>query len=506
MNAVVRPDRVDRLRAVVARRLGLAFDETKSSFLEDVLGRGAQHSGRDVETYLALLEAQPQVELRALAPELTVGETYFFRNKEQFSALAEAALPDRMRARAGERRLRILSAGCASGEEPYSLAMLAREQVTDPSWEVSILAVDVNPAALARAARARFTPWALRETTPDVERRWFRAEGRELCLAEAAREHVRFEERNLVEDDPRLWSAEAYDVVFCRNVLMYFTPESAQAVVERIRRSLAPGGYLFLGHAETLRGLSSGFHLCHTHGTFYYQRRDGSEVGAEIADPVTSSLHGSSSVVPAASDDGGGTWIERIQRASERIEAITGARPTGAPATLPAARSRPNLAPALDLLVQERYADALESVRALPSGVASDPDVLLLRAVLLTHGGRLAEAEEACRRVLDLDELNAGARYALALCREGAGDLRGAVDEDQVAIYLDGSFAMPRLHLGLLARKSGDRETARRELGQALVLLQREDPSRLLLFGGGFRREALRALCRAELEASGGHP
>ena len=75
-----------------------------------------------------------------------------------------------------------------------------------------------------------------------------------------------------------------------------------------------------------------------------------------------------------------------------------------------------------------------------------------------------------------------------------------------MAIYLDGSFAMPRLHLGLLARKGGDRETARRELAQALVLLQREDPSRLLLFGGGFRREALRALCRAELEACGGHP
>ena len=502
MNGVARPDRAERLRAVVARRLGLAFDETRSTFLEEVLGRGARQAGRDVEAYLALLEAGPQAELRALAPELTVGETYFFRNVDQFRALADVALPDRMRARAGERRLRILSAGCASGEEPYSLAMIAREHVTDPTWGVSILAVDVNPAALARAARALFTPWALRETAPDVERKWFHAEGRELRIADAARDQVRFEERNLVDDDPRLWTDEAYDVVFCRNVLMYFTPESATAVVERIRRSLAPGGYLFLGHAETLRGLSNDFHLCHTHGTFYYQRRDRSGNGAEASASPPPAI---SSFVPPAPEEGDGTWVERIQRASERIEAITGARPPGAVAVSPA-RLRPNLAPALGLLAEERYADALENVRALPSGVAWDPDVLLLRAVLLTHGGRLEEAEEACRRVLQVDELNAGAHYALALCREGAGDVQGAVDEDQVAIYLDGSFAMPRLHLGLLARKGGDLETARRELGQALVLLQREDPSRLLLFGGGFRREALRALCRAEIAACGGHP
>jgi chemotaxis protein methyltransferase CheR len=132
--------------------------------------------------------------------------------------------------------------------------------------------------------------------------------------------------------------------------------------------------------------------------------------------------------------------------------------------------------------------------------------VLLLRAVLLTHGGRLALAEETCRRLLALDELNAGAHYLLALCREGAGDRRAAAEHDQVAAYLDPAFAMPRLHLALLARRHGDRETARRELAQAALLLEREDASRLLLFGGGFGREALVALCRAELAACGGPP
>ena len=161
---------------------------------------------------------------------------------------------------------------------------------------------------------------------------------------------------------------------------------------------------------------------------------------------------------------------------------------------------------AIQLLREERFAEALDLVGRLPAVSARDPAVLLLRAVLLTHSGRLADAERAGNEILTVDELNAGAHHLLALCREGAGDRQGAVDHDQIAVHLDPAFAMPRLHLGLMARRAGDGETARRELGQALLLLAREDTSRLLLFGGGFGRDALLALCRAELVASGGRP
>jgi chemotaxis protein methyltransferase CheR len=132
----------------------------------------------------------------------------------------------------------------------------------------------------------------------------------------------------------------------------------------------------------------------------------------------------------------------------------------------------------------------------------TDPEALLLRAALLTHSGQLDVAERMCAELLELDELNAGAHYLLALCREGAGDRAAAIDHDQVAVYLDPAFAMPRLHMGLLARRAGQRAVARRELGLALPLLQREDAARLLLFGGGFNRDTLAALCRAELAAA----
>ncbi len=135
---------------------------------------------------------------------------------------------------------------------------------------------------------------------------------------------------------------------------------------------------------------------------------------------------------------------------------------------------------------------------------SADPDAQLLRAVLLTSCGQLEEAERVCAHLLRLDELNAGAHYLAALCREHAGDRVGAREHDEAAAYIDPGFAMPRLHMGLLAKRAGDLESARRELGQAEILLQREDPSRILLFGGGFRREGLIQLCRAELRACGG--
>jgi chemotaxis protein methyltransferase CheR len=124
--------------------------------------------------------------------------------------------------------------------------------------------------------------------------------------------------------------------------------------------------------------------------------------------------------------------------------------------------------------------------------------------VLLTNRGELPEAQRVCQQVLELDELNAGAHYLMALCREHAGDRDGAIEHDQAATYLDSAFAMPHLHLGLVAKRSADLQTARRELAHALPLLAREDASRILLFGGGFTRGALVEFCRAELHASGG--
>jgi chemotaxis protein methyltransferase CheR len=495
---IATPEQVEQFRTRIAQHLGLAFEDAKLGFLSELLHARARHHHQDPAGYLTRLAAPPHDEIGALAEALTVGETYFFRYAAQFAALTNVVLPDRMRARGANRQLRLLSAGCASGEEAYSLAIAVRGIAPAPAWTVSIRAVDINPAALQRAASARFSSWAFRETPVELQDLWFARDGRDRVLDEQIRTAVQFEHKNLTVDDPGLWQPAAYDVIFCRNVLMYFPPAVAERVVTRIEAALAPGGYLFLGHAETLRGLSQQFHLCHTHGTFYYQRREGAPMPhvRSLEVPVAAP------VLAAAVETADG-WVDAIQRAADRIRVLADAPAQAMPSAAVAPGPRPDLARILELVKHERYDDALGLLEGLSPASAHDADVLLLRSVVLTHAGRCAEAEVACRRLLEIDELHAGAHYVMALCREVVGDRKGAADHDQTAVYLDPMFAMPRLHLGLLARRAGDRELARRELAHALVLFQREDASRLLLFGGGFQRDVLIALCRGELDAVG---
>ena len=491
---------LERFRAAIVQQIGLQFDDAKLAFLGEVLRRRLVRHDCPAAAYLAKLEAQPASnELRALARELTVGETYFFRHNDQFRALADVALPERMRAQAVCRGLRLLSAGCASGEEAYSLAIVARETITDPSWTVAIRAVDLNPAVLEKAARGRYSTWALREVPPETQRRWFRDDGREVVLDETVRGAVQFGEGNLAGDSAELWLPAAYDVIFCRNVLMYFAPEQMRAAIARMAESLAPGGYLFLGHAETLRGISDRFHLCHTHDTFYYRRKEQGPSPRRPSDIVGNSPHSTVLPAPALAT----AWVDAIRQASERVAALVPATEFGDSQSKPQAPSW-ELAPVFDLLRQERFNDALDYVDGGPPHAEHDPDVLLVKAVLLAQGGRPDAAEKVCRRLLLIDELNAGAHYVLALCREHAGERERAIEHDRLAAHLDPGFAMPRLHCGLLARSAGDRAGARRELSQALLLLEREDVSRLLLFGGGFAREALLALCQSAAADCGG--
>lgn len=506
MSGAVANTDVQRFRSAIVRRIGLQFDDAKLGFLGDVLQRRLSRLACSSTCYIAALEREPpQRELSALAEELTVGETYFFRHNDQFRALAEVALPQRVRARDRTRTLRLLSAGCASGEEAYSLAIVTKQISADPSWNVFIHAVDLNPIAVAKAKRARYSAWALRDAPPEIKTKWFRSEGRDLVLRRTVRDAVQFEEGNLANGDLTLWQPDCYDVVFCRNVLMYFDPEQMRAAVARIAASLAPGGFLFLGHAETLRGMSDDFHLCHTHETFYYRRKEQRPIPTRARDCAAAVANPTPSPVEALAPAVATTWVDTIRQASARIEALIGA-PSAKDAAAPPAAPQWQLAAVFELLRYERFSEALDLVCSGPSPAEGDRDLLLVKAVLLVQNGQLAAAEDACCRLLAIDELNAGAHYVLALCRDHSGARDQAIEHDRIAAYLDPAFAMPRLHCGLLARQAGERDVARRELTQALALLEREDISRLLLFGGGFKRDALIALCGSAAAECGDRP
>ncbi|WP_437682438.1 CheR family methyltransferase [Sorangium sp. So ce131] len=490
-------------------------------FLEERLGlsRASLHLGADLEAVLrervrargcADLDVyrreldRPEFareELHVLAGQLTVGETYFFREWPQIEAFVEIAMPERFAARPDGDPITVLSAGCASGEEAYSLAIALQGAYPGiiPN-RIRVVGVDVNPIAIQRALRRRYSEWTLRAVPDDVRKRCFVRAGEDAELRKEIAALVDFRVKNLLEDDPTFWRPGAFDAIFCRNVLMYLAPQKTVELLERFAGALAPRGFLFLASSESLRATSAAFDVAHTHGIFYYRR----SAALPRRAPVDAAR--------------GSAWVASIHEASARVAEVAQrvsppARP-GAPRAAGEARKagagRP-LGPAelaavdraLQLIGGERFADAMAALAALPAEAASDAHVELLRAVILCQQGDLSRAERACQNALDAGD-DGAAHYVLGLCQEQAGDTAGAAQHYKAAARRDPSFAMPHLRLGMLARRAGDMKTTRDELARAAELLVAEQHERLVLFGGGFPRAALIGLCQAELRAQGG--
>ncbi|HEY4223039.1 MAG TPA: CheR family methyltransferase, partial [Myxococcota bacterium] len=255
------------MRAHIARRYGAALDDAAVSAL--LLRRAAALSMKP-DPYVTRFASDNDFDAAAVIAEITVGETYFFRHASQLRACADIAF--------ARPALRILSAGCATGEELYSLAILAREA----GVRAELLGVDVNPHSIALARRGRYGPWSLRDTPAPVQRRWF-CDGE---LDASIRAMVRFECKNLVDDDDALWSPARFDVIFCRNVIMYFDADTQAAVIERCARALAIDGALFLGHAETVRTRNPALEVRARGDAFYYARVPRTAADDEIAAPI----------------------------------------------------------------------------------------------------------------------------------------------------------------------------------------------------------------------------
>lgn len=491
------PAEVLAFASLVRQGLGLSVDDMPVPSLTEALARRAAVHGWPPRRYVSWLAGNLcWPETGGLASELTVSETYFFRDTGQLRAFTEHVLPERGRARAADRRLRILSAGCSTGEEPYSLAMLMRESQLMEGWDTSISGLDVNPRVIAHALRGRYSEWSLRQTSDLVRERWFRKDGREYVLDPAIRAAVTFRERNLVVGEVAADDGQGYDVIFCRNMLMYLTPENFTELAAKLTRALAPGGFLFLGHAETLRGLPVDLQLCNVGEAFCYQRPPSRLRGT--AGP-TSGHTLPARALPLAR---GRTRAGQLEPPRQPVMGQAAAEQAVARAGREA--PPPDLSLPLALFLDERFGDALAALDALASEPAAHLDTTVLRAVVLAAAGDLPAAEAQCRRLVGVAGYDARAHHVLAACREAAGDEKGAIRHNRLATHLDPSFAMPRLHLGLLARRAGDVGAARGELTQALTLITRERADRVRLFGGGFSRHALIEMCKAELSSCGG--
>ncbi|MEE7446941.1 protein-glutamate methyltransferase [Methylobacterium radiotolerans] len=472
------------LKARIIARTGHHYYADKDELLIERLHRRFRAAAvADCAAYGVLLSsgAEGEAEWARLEAEITVGETFFFRYAEQFNALRATILPALIAARASERVLRIWSAGCSTGAEPYSLAILVRELLGDalPDWRVAILGTDISVEALATARAAEYGRWALRTMPPEDRLRYFtrlpvapgiRREGG-YALRPEYRGSVRFERGNLLNlVEPGPPQGEPFDLILCRNVLIYFDARTVAAVVRGLGRRLRPEGWLLLGHAEPSPAFASFLDAVSLPGTVAYRPRAEAPPAA-LPDAPPSALPGAP--VPDPSPPTRQATEPPAQDAVRGPDAPDPGRPGAAADPVPNPASGPGIAPG----------PAAPEIR--DDRPAWDEAVDLDRIRELADSGETGAAWRALRAALDRDPTDTALRFYEGLLARTLGRDAEAERALRAALYLDRGFVMAHYHLGLLLIALQRPHEAVRALDNAVALSQALGPDTALPEGDG---------------------
>lgn len=281
------PEDVFRLiRDLVRDYSGIYFDDESRYLLEKRLSRRVRNhhfsSFRDYFRHL-LYDRNRDEELSSIIDVLTVNETYFFREQGQLRTFSEEILPELRDANKDKKRLRIWSAGCSTGEEPYTIAMLVLENGKFSGWNVEILGSDINQRVLHAARSGVYRKNSFRTTEQYFLGKYFGEENNLFRISDNVKQYVNFSHLNLL-DPLKVKLVGTMDVIFCRNVLIYFDQLSRKKVVEIFYERLLEGGYLLLGHAESLINLSTAFTLKHFKHDMVYQKPIRKRVHIDVKD------------------------------------------------------------------------------------------------------------------------------------------------------------------------------------------------------------------------------
>ena len=444
MPAEISRETLARLSEYLKTQMGLYFPEKRWDDLRNKMARAMKDFDyRDLSGFIEWLVSSPRSrqEIEILASHLTISETYFWREPRVFEALVKQILPELIRVREkGERRLRIWSAGCASGEEPYSIAIALRRLLPVPEdWRITILATDINPGILSRAMAGVYGEWSFRGLHKRLKEEYFhrKEDGRFEILPEI-RKMVTFAYLNLVEDiyPSPLNNTNAMDLIFCRNVLMYFTPERAVQVGQRLYNSLVDGGWLMVGASELSQFTFPQFASVHFPGAIVYRRETRESRPSEVF-----RLEEISSPPPL--------------RESTRIQVVESASPKQA-----------TYAEVLDRSVPGR--DIAAPVKQQGEEATFD---ITLKIRALADRGNLAEALSACDEAIAADKLDPEMHYLRAIILQEQNGHGEAIAALKRALYLDPNFVPAHFAIGNLMLRRGNARAAKKSFENVLALL-----------------------------------
>ena len=499
-----------RFRDYIHKHSGIWLEESKLDSLRISLYTRATRIERVTwDDYFAVL-SRDETEFKELMSLITINETSFFRFPQQFEALRSQVLPEIMGNQIGENRMvRVWSAGCSTGEEPYTIGMaLFDSGIETLGWRYEVMGTDVSTRALGVARAGTYPGRAMGNLSRELVNRHFVQVGEdEYRLAPHVRKHVDFGYHNLIKEPYPLSLMGNWDIIFCRNVTIYFRLESTRRVVSNFYNSLNDGGYLFIGHSETLTSITDQFEPVEIGGVFLYRKSTRekrwhgfSAAGSQF---VTGSASGSLRPRQADAPPDGPSETERDEQRVARQERIAQRERDRRAEAEVAAAGASSVAEMLQL-ARQAFADARpdEVERLIGLVLIADrgnADAHLLSAYVHADRGDYDAALAACMRALAVNPLLPGARYILGVIHQRQGDLVRAVSEFKKTIYIDSDFALAHLNLGNIYKQQGRFDAATREYENALRALYANPEGEWVHFLGGWKADVLLRTCERSL-------
>jgi chemotaxis protein methyltransferase CheR len=463
---------------------GIVIQEHQRDNLHDTLQRAVVRFGyAQAGDYIQRLhECSPDSEeLEFLMANVTVGESYFFRDKSQMEFLRTGWLPQLMaRKKSQPRSIRIWSAGCSHGQEIYSMAIMLHEALPNAArWNLQLHATDINAEALSAAVAARYSAWSFRATPEAVCERHFKRVGNDYQLQEEMRSMVNFSYLNLVEDEFPMIAGGLYsmDLILCRNVFIYFDVATVVAVMKKFARCLAPGGLLVLGGSDLINTDIEGLELQQAGSVFYY-RRTGTVTVAVAGEPEPVSLDDITDTDDTP-DPAPRAEVSQDDATPEKENTIeTVAR----------------------LAAQQCWAGVLEAADRYITALGENTTVLLHKAGALASLGRLEEAEQLSRQVTLLEPMEKYAHFLNALVLIERDELGAAENGMRKSLYIDPRFLEAHYQLGLLQLRQGRHEQGVRSLMNALDIAATGDPEHAIHGAPEMTYRRMTEVLRREIE------
>lgn len=439
---------------------GLHLFEKDAARLEHViLDRIHALSLPDHEAYLKYLEGNHPDEWNTLKITLTSAESSFFRDKGQIELLHNHILPELIERKAGQRQIRLWSAGCSTGQEPYTLAMLLDHLLPQHrSWRITIMGTDINDDSLLRATQGIYSHWTLRGVDQSMLERYFSQDRNGWRLSAGIMDMVQFRKVDLLEDSlpDRAAGLSDMDLILCRNLFIYYDSKQVAAMVEKLGRCLNQDGYLLTGHAEVPADCQHGLNARIFPESVIYQRTGRATPQAEKTQHI---------IAPAPQPP------PRIKKP---------ATPTSAPPTQASKssvdRSEAMHARAETYFMQGAYLQARNAAQSILAEKANDIEAAMIAANACANMGQHEDAERFCRQAADINPMRAEPYYLMAQLSQAHHDFARTRQLLNKVIYLSPGFAPAYLELASVYEREGSAAMARKMRSSALEILEGMPP------------------------------